>query len=163
MWVTCYRKVVIQNVVLKTDNVEYLLERYHSLSLNRYYDAELPPISVRGSHFGPNLKAFISVLYFSCEKWGFMRTDIMREFPFPEDDLRTYVPESLIWRPIGKNTKRVSSMTRYVFIIRSAWAYARRSTGDVSPGMSSRESLLPERRIAIMVYVCTARISEVSG
>lgn len=62
---TCYRKVVIQDVLLKTDNVEYLLERYHSPSLNKYYNAELP-ISVRGSHFGANLKAFISVLYFSC-------------------------------------------------------------------------------------------------
>src|SRR5512135_1310533 len=29
----CYRKVVIQDVVLKTDNVEYLLERYYSPSL----------------------------------------------------------------------------------------------------------------------------------
>ncbi len=61
----CYRKVVIQDVVLKTNNVEYLLERYYSPSLNKYYDAKLPN-SVRGSQFGSNLKAFIAVLYFSC-------------------------------------------------------------------------------------------------
>lgn len=61
----CYRKVVIQDVVLKTDNVEYLLERYYSPSLNKYFDAKLPN-SVRGSQFGSNLKAFIAVLYFSC-------------------------------------------------------------------------------------------------
>ena len=61
----CYRKVVIQDVMLKTDNVEYLLERYYSPSLNKYYDAKLPNI-VRGSQFGANLKAFIAVLYFSC-------------------------------------------------------------------------------------------------
>jgi regulator of replication initiation timing len=61
----CYRKVVIQDVVLKTDNVEYLLERYYSPSLNKYFDAKLPT-SVRGSQFGPRLKAFIAVLYFSC-------------------------------------------------------------------------------------------------
>jgi len=61
----CYRKVVIQDVLLKTDNVEYLLERYYSPSLNKYYDAKLPK-SVRGSQFGANLKAFIAVLYFSC-------------------------------------------------------------------------------------------------
>jgi len=61
----CYRKVVIQDVLLKTDNVEYLLERYYSPSLNKYYDAKLPN-SVRGSQFGANLKAFIAVLYFSC-------------------------------------------------------------------------------------------------
>jgi regulator of replication initiation timing len=61
----CYRKVVIQDVILKTDNVEYLLEKYYSPSLNKYYDAKLPN-SVRGSQFGANLKAFIAVLYFSC-------------------------------------------------------------------------------------------------
>ena len=61
----CYRKVVIQDVILKTDNVEYLLERYYSSSSNKYYDAKLPN-NVRGSQFGANLKAFIAVLYFSC-------------------------------------------------------------------------------------------------
>jgi len=61
----CYRKVVMQDVVLKTDNIEYLLERYYSPSLNKYFDAKLPT-SVRGLQFGPRLKAFIAVLYFSC-------------------------------------------------------------------------------------------------
>ena len=61
----CYRKVLIQDILLKTDNVEYLLERYYSPSLNRYYDAKLPS-SVKGSQFGANLKSFIAVLYFSC-------------------------------------------------------------------------------------------------
>jgi hypothetical protein len=61
----CYRKVVIQDVILKTDNVAYLLERYYSPSLNKYYDASLPD-GVRGSQFGYNLKALTAVLYFSC-------------------------------------------------------------------------------------------------
>jgi len=60
-----YRKVVIQDVSLKTDNVAYLLERYYSQSLNKYYDAVLPK-EVRGSQFGPNLKALAAALYFSC-------------------------------------------------------------------------------------------------
>lgn len=60
-----YRKVVIQDVVLKTDNVAYLLERYYSQSLNKYYGAVLPK-EVKGSQFGPNLKALAAVLYFSC-------------------------------------------------------------------------------------------------
>ena len=34
-----YRKVVIQDVVLKTDNVAYLLERYYSQSLNNLNSA----------------------------------------------------------------------------------------------------------------------------
>ena len=61
----CWRKVVIQDVSLKTDNVEYLLERNYSPEQNKYYDAKLPA-NVRGSQFGPNLKALIAVLYFSC-------------------------------------------------------------------------------------------------
>lgn len=60
-----YRKVVIQEVVLKTDNIAYLLERYYSQSLNKYYDAVLPK-EVKGSQFGPNLKALAAVLYISC-------------------------------------------------------------------------------------------------
>ena len=31
------------------------------------------------------------------EKWGFVRTDIMKAFPFPEVD--HYVPESTVWLP----------------------------------------------------------------
>ena len=57
--------MLVQDILLKTDNVEYLLERYYSPSLNRYYDAKLPN-SVKGSQFGANLKSFIAVfLYFS--------------------------------------------------------------------------------------------------
>jgi len=60
-----YRKVIVQDVILKTDNVEYLLMRFYSPSLKKYYDAKLPH-DVKGSQFGPNLKALIAVLYFSC-------------------------------------------------------------------------------------------------
>jgi hypothetical protein len=60
-----YRKVVIQDVILKTDNVEYLLERHYSPSLKKYYDAKLPE-EVRGSQFGANLKALTAILYISC-------------------------------------------------------------------------------------------------
>jgi glycosyltransferase involved in cell wall biosynthesis len=31
------------------------------------------------------------------EKWGTFRTDILKEFPFPEMLQRTYFPESIIW------------------------------------------------------------------
>jgi hypothetical protein len=60
-----YRKVVIQDVILKTDNVEYLLERHYSPSQKKYYDAKLPE-EVRGSQFGANLKALTAILYISC-------------------------------------------------------------------------------------------------
>lgn len=44
------------------------------------------------------------------EKWGFQRTDIMREFPFPEPSLRlSHFPEGCVWGAIAQKYK-----TRYV-------------------------------------------------
>lgn len=42
------------------------------------------------------------------EKWGFQRTAVLRQFPFPEDVLGL-VPEDVVWAPIGREYK-----TRYV-------------------------------------------------
>lgn len=42
------------------------------------------------------------------EKWGFLRTDVMREFPFPED-VDGYVPEGVVWSRISMRYK-----TRFV-------------------------------------------------
>jgi glycosyltransferase involved in cell wall biosynthesis len=39
------------------------------------------------------------------EKWGSIRTEIMREFPFPEDD--KFIPEALIWFRIYNKYKAV--------------------------------------------------------
>ena len=40
------------------------------------------------------------------EKWGFQRTDVMREFPFPvADGYLGYVPEGLVWHAIGRRYK----------------------------------------------------------
>jgi len=60
-----FRRVIIQDMKIQTDNVEYLLPRYYSPSQKKYYDAKLPK-EVRGSEFGPHLKAWIAVLYFAC-------------------------------------------------------------------------------------------------
>lgn len=35
------------------------------------------------------------------EKFGFLRTDVLRQFPFPED-VPGFVPESLVWRAIAR-------------------------------------------------------------
>ena len=44
------------------------------------------------------------------EKWGFQRTDVMREFPFPVPRQRmSHVPEGIIWSQISRRYK-----TRYV-------------------------------------------------
>jgi len=36
------------------------------------------------------------------EKWGAVRSDLMRAFPFPEQPERTYIPESVVWDRIGQ-------------------------------------------------------------
>jgi glycosyltransferase involved in cell wall biosynthesis len=44
----------------------------------------------------------------SGEKWGFQRTDVMRQFPFPENAIG-HVPEGVIWSALAKRYK-----TRFV-------------------------------------------------
>jgi glycosyltransferase involved in cell wall biosynthesis len=39
------------------------------------------------------------------EKWGFHRTEILREFPFPEIAGERFVPEGLVWNRIGRRYK----------------------------------------------------------
>ena len=43
------------------------------------------------------------------EKWGFLRTDVLKEYPFPEPGMRTYVPESIVWSQMARKYK-----TRFV-------------------------------------------------
>jgi hypothetical protein len=59
-----YREVTVQNIKLQTDNVKYYLARYYSPSKKKTYEAELPG-GVKGSEFGPDLKAFIIELYYN--------------------------------------------------------------------------------------------------
>ncbi len=39
------------------------------------------------------------------DKWGFQCTDILRKYPFPENLMRTYVPENIIWNAIARKYK----------------------------------------------------------
>ena len=39
------------------------------------------------------------------EKWGFTRTDVMRQFPFPEPERVKFVPESYVWFRIARRYK----------------------------------------------------------
>jgi regulator of replication initiation timing len=57
-----YSSIVIQNIRLQTDNVEYRRENYYSKSLNKNYYAELPK-DVQSTQFSSDLKALIAVLY----------------------------------------------------------------------------------------------------
>jgi len=57
-----YTKSVIQDIIIKMDNIEFKKEMYYSPSLNKTFVASLPP----GYHgaFGPNLKSHIMALHF---------------------------------------------------------------------------------------------------
>ena len=59
------RKVVTQNIVIKTDNIAYYLQRYYSRSLNKVFEAELPE-DVKGSQFGAGLKSIVAYLHYKC-------------------------------------------------------------------------------------------------
>ena len=57
-----YQEVVIQDIILKTDNVMYRKEKYYSATTGKTYTAELP----RGykGEFGPNVQTLILSLYY---------------------------------------------------------------------------------------------------
>ena len=56
-----YEENVVQDILLKTDNVRFLKEKYYSQSLGCTYLAELP--TGYGGQFGPGIKALSIALY----------------------------------------------------------------------------------------------------
>jgi hypothetical protein len=60
-----YEPVIIQDLVIKTDNVRFLKEKYYSPLLGRTYLAELPA-GYRGE-FGPGLRSLVVTLYYAAE------------------------------------------------------------------------------------------------
>lgn len=57
-----YEEVVVQDIVLKTDNVRFRKEKYYAASTGKSYLAELPQ-GYKGQ-FGPGVRALIPALYF---------------------------------------------------------------------------------------------------
>jgi hypothetical protein len=60
-----YEAVIIQDLVVKTDNVRFLKEKYYSPSLGQTYLAALPA-GYRGE-FGPGLRSLVITLYYAAE------------------------------------------------------------------------------------------------
>ena len=58
-----YEEKIVQNILIKTDNVLYKLEKYYSPSENKTYTAKTEK-NVRDTEFGPETKALISSLYY---------------------------------------------------------------------------------------------------
>lgn len=50
------------------------------------------------------------------EKWGFQRTDVLREFPFPTIPGKKFVPESIVWMALSRKYK-----TRFVNEVLRIW------------------------------------------
>ena len=57
-----YRNVVVQDIVIKTNNIEFKLERYYSPSEAKTYEAPMPDY-IRGE-FGAGLKSWVLFWYF---------------------------------------------------------------------------------------------------
>ena len=60
-----YVDVVVQDIVLKTDNVLYHKEKYYSARERQSYVAELPP--GYSGQFGPGVQALALVMYFGMQ------------------------------------------------------------------------------------------------
>jgi hypothetical protein len=61
-----YTDVVVQNIIIKTDNVKYRRAVYYSPSQNKYYRGELPD-EVRGKgEYGAGIRTLIPVLKTEC-------------------------------------------------------------------------------------------------
>jgi hypothetical protein len=60
-----YEPVIIQDLVIKTDNVRFLKEKFYSPSLGKTYLAALPA-GYQGE-FGPGLRSLVVTLYYAAE------------------------------------------------------------------------------------------------
>jgi len=58
-----YREVIIQNIIFKTDNVCYRLERFYSESAGQFYEAKLSA-GPQGQSYGSELEALVIMFYY---------------------------------------------------------------------------------------------------
>lgn len=73
------------------------------------------------------------------EKWGFHRTDVFKEFPFPVLPNGGFVPESVVWNAMGRKYK-----TRYVNeVLRIYWLHdgPRLTTGGITAASAPGQAL----------------------
>jgi len=63
------------------------------------------------------------------EKWGFTRTDVLKEFPFPEDGQTRFIPESLVWDAVATRYR-----TRFVNeVLRVYWLRGGGRSAETAP------------------------------
>ena len=60
-----YEEVIVQDVVVRTDNVLFRKEKFYSATAGRTYLADLP--AGYGGEFGPGIHALVLIFYFACQ------------------------------------------------------------------------------------------------
>lgn len=63
------------------------------------------------------------------EKWGFLRLDVLRQFPYPEDVEGNFIPESYIWCQVSQEykTRHVNEVLRIYWMDAPSLVHGRRS------------------------------------
>jgi len=59
------RRIVIQDLCMEPDNIEFELERYYSLRERKTYESQLPP-GYEGSSFGPGIRHLVLALHYQA-------------------------------------------------------------------------------------------------
>ena len=91
-----YQNVVVQEIIIKTENVEYKKEIYYSPSQNKTYMGELPP-EIKGE-FGPGVKSLVCTLKHVAN----VSEPKIHEFL---DNFRIFISPASISRIITKNNE----------------------------------------------------------
>jgi hypothetical protein len=90
-----YDEVVIQNILIKTDNILFKLECWYSKSEGKTYRASVDP-EYEKSEFSPELRAFIIDLYYSGRMSQFQIVNFLK-------DKGIYISEGTISNILTKN------------------------------------------------------------
>ena len=80
------------------------------------------------------------------EKCGFQRTDVLRQFPFPQLQQRHYLPESLVWDKIARHykTRFVNDRLRIYYMDRPSMVHGQAAGKNAVGGQMQHAGVLNE-------------------
>lgn len=130
-----YEEVVVQDIVVKTNNIRFRREKYYAASTRKTYQAELP----RGyeGQFGPGIKALVATMYFGMNNsepkileffryFGILISDgelsnlLIKEqddFHAEKDDVYEAGLRSSPWQHIDDTQTRVDGQNQHCHVI----------------------------------------------
>lgn len=59
------RSVVVQDIKIELDNIEFVIERYYSPSQNKVFESELPP-EYKDREFGPGIRGYVLTSHYQA-------------------------------------------------------------------------------------------------